>query len=121
MDDNYEFKDQCYVLTMSTLRLEGHLNVELKVCIRQCWKGHERCWCLGKIGHYTSHYQYSWDVHLHVPILSCAHIHPRVLCSNIWDSQHGLRGGKKKQYQQQNMTHHCEHITWLHVFIAYRI
>jgi len=102
MDDNYEFKDHCYVLTMSTLRLEGHLNVELKVCIRQCWKGHERCWSLGKIWHYTSHYQYSWDVHLHVHILSCAYIHPCILCSNIWDSQNSLQ---KKQSQQQNTTH----------------
>lgn len=83
--------NHCYVLTMSTLRLEGHLNVELKVCVRQCWKGHERCWCLGKIWHYTSHYQYSWNVHLHFTILSCAHIHPRILCSNIWDSQHSLQ------------------------------
>ena len=91
MDDNYELKDHCHVLTMSTLRLEGNLNVELQVCIRQCWKDHERSWCLGKIWHYTSHYQYSWYIHLHVPVLSCAHIHPRILCSNVWDSQHSLQ------------------------------
>jgi hypothetical protein len=50
--------------------------------------------------------------------LSCAYIHPCILRSNIWDSQNSLQ---KKQSQQQNTTHLCEHITWLHVFIAYRI